>query len=95
MSVTQHYLYSIADVCRKNECSLQIILIPEIKEADQPQVFFEKRYKGFFADSVLAPVTYIPEGNSPSNYVPYPDGHLNNKGHKFYADKIKEHLPKR
>lgn len=88
MSVTQRYLYSIVDVCRKNNCKLQIILIPEIKEADQPRAFFEKRYKGFFGDSILAPITFIPSGNSPKNYVPYPDGHLNNAGHRFYADQI-------
>lgn len=88
MSVTQSYLYSIADVCRRNHCSLQVVLIPEIKEANRPRAFFEKRYRGFFGDSVLAPLTFIPEGNSPKNYVPYPDGHLNNAGHKFYAEII-------
>ncbi len=92
MSVTQKYLYSIVDICKLNKCALQIILIPEIKEADQPKSFFEKRYKGFFKDPVLSACTYIPEGNTPENYVPYPDGHLNNKGHIFYAKKIAERL---
>jgi hypothetical protein len=92
MSVTQRYLYSIVDVCRKNRCGLQIILIPEIKEADKPRAFFEKRYKGFFGDSTLASLTFIPEGNSPKNYVPYPDGHLNNAGHAFYAEFISQQI---
>jgi hypothetical protein len=92
MSVTQRYLYSIVNVCKQYNCSLQIILIPEIKEADKPVTFFEKRYKGFFKDSILAHYTYIPDGNSPQNYVPYPDGHLNNAGHKFYAYKIAERI---
>lgn len=92
MSVTQKYLYSIVNTCKQNNCQLQIILIPEIKEADQPKSFFEKRYKGFFNDPVLSKCTYIPEGNSPKNYVPYPDGHLNNAGHKFYSKKIAEQI---
>ena len=92
MSVTQKYLYSIVNICKVNNCQLQIILIPEIKEADQPKAFFEKRYKGFFSDPILSKCTYIPEGNSSKNYVPYPDGHLNNAGHKFYSKKIAERL---
>jgi hypothetical protein len=92
MSVTQQYLYSIVNICRSNNCKLQFILIPEIKEADKPMTFFEKRYKGFFQDSILSPITYIPEGNDPLNYVPYPDGHLNNPGHRFYAHKIAERI---
>jgi lysophospholipase L1-like esterase len=92
MSVTQKYLYSIVEICRRNHCALQVILIPEIKEADKPISFFEKRYMGFFADSILSKYTYIPEGNSPINYTPYPDGHLNNEGHRFYAQKIAERL---
>jgi lysophospholipase L1-like esterase len=92
MSVTQKYLYSIVNICKENHCSLQIILIPEIKEADKALAFFEKRYKGFFADGTLSKCTYIPEGNTPKNYVPYPDGHLNNAGHRFYAKKIAEQL---
>ena len=92
MSVTQKYLYSIVNICKENHCALQIILIPEIKEADKPLSFFEKRYTGFFADSILSKYTYIPEGNSPKNYMPYPDGHLNNAGHKFYALRIAERI---
>lgn len=92
MSVTKRYLYSIANVCRQNNCRLQIILIPEIKEAGRPTSFFEKRYKSLMSDSILARHTYIPDGNSPDNYVDYPDGHLNNAGHAFYARKMAAHL---
>jgi hypothetical protein len=92
MSVTQRYLYSIVKICKENNCRLQIILIPEIKEADRPKSFFTKRYKGFFNDPILSKCTYIPEGNSSKNYVPYPDGHFNNAGHKFYSEKIAERI---
>jgi hypothetical protein len=92
MSVTQQYLYTIVRICRENKCRLQIILIPEVKEADKPMTFFKKRYTGFFDDSILSEYTYIPDGNSSKNYMPYPDGHLNNAGHKFYAAKIAEQI---
>jgi len=88
MSVTKKYLYSIIDICQRNNCRVQIILIPELKEADKPHGFFENRYKGFFNDSILSRYTYIPAGNSAEYYTPYPDGHLNNRGHRFYADRI-------
>ena len=92
MSVTKHYLYSIIDVCKQNNCILHIVLIPEIKEADKPKSFFEKRYQGFFADPLLSKYTYIPEGNFSRYYTPYPDGHLNNAGHRFYADRLADIL---
>ena len=92
MSVTQRYLYSIVDICRSHHCQLQVILIPEMKEADQPRAFFEKKYKGFFGDSILSKYSYIPAGNSSRYYVSYPDGHLNNAGHSFYAEKIAERM---
>jgi hypothetical protein len=88
MTVTQRYLYHIVDICRKNKCRLKIVLIPELKEAGRNKSFFEKRYKGFFRDSVLAPVTYIPEHIPAAYYVPNPDGHLNNAGHNFYAHEL-------
>jgi hypothetical protein len=88
MSVTKKYLYSIINTCRNNNCTLRFILIPEIKEANHDADFFKRRYTGFFNDSLIAPYTLIPAGNSASNYTPYPDGHFNNAGHKFYAGKM-------
>ena len=94
MHITQQHLYAIAALCKENNCALKIVLIPEIKEADKPISFFKNRYKGFFEDSILAPLTYLPDSNSSQNYVPYPDGHLNNKGHAFYAEEIVKELKK-
>lgn len=92
MAVTQKYLYSIVDICTKNNCALKIILIPEIKEANNDIAFFAKRYKGFFNDSLLSKYTFIPQGNEANNYVPYPNGHLNNAGHAFYAKEIAKQI---
>ncbi len=92
MTVTQKHLYAIVKVCKQNNCALKIVLIPEIKEANEPLAFFQKRYKGFFEDEILKSLVYLPDGNFSQNYVPYPDGHLNNKGHAFYAEKILELL---
>jgi lysophospholipase L1-like esterase len=94
MPVTKAHLFNIIKVCKEYHCALQIILIPERKEADMQMPFFVKRYSQLFNDSILARYIYIPEDNSPKNYTPYPDGHLNNQGHAFYADKIAEQIHK-
>lgn len=88
MFVSKKHLYSILRVCRQNCCSLQIVIIPELKEADQPQQYFRERYKALFADPVLSNFCFFPSGNSSTNYTPYPDAHLNNRGHAFYAQQI-------
>jgi lysophospholipase L1-like esterase len=94
MSVTQQHLHAIVSICKAQHCNLQIVLIPEVKEADEPITFFQKKYVGFFQDSVLAPITLVPSGFSKQHYVPYPDGHLNNAGHQLMAAKILELLQK-
>lgn len=94
MSITQQHLYAIVSICKAQHCDLKIVLIPEVKEADEPIAFFQKKYVGFFQDSVLAPITVVPSGFSKRHYVPYPDGHLNNVGHQLMSTKILELLQK-
>lgn len=88
MTFTKKQLYAIADCCQIYHSQLHIIVIPELKEADESTLYIKNRYKALFSDNCLSPFLFLPSGISKAYYTPYPDAHLNNAGHQFYAKQI-------
>jgi hypothetical protein len=88
MAFTKKHLYAIAKHCKANHSNLHILVIPEQKEADKDSTYFKNRYNALFADTILNPFVFLPSEINKSYYTPYPDAHLNNAGHQFYAKQI-------
>jgi hypothetical protein len=88
MTYTKKYLYQIAEYCETKHSQLYIVIIPERKEADEDATSIKSRYKALFADPRLNPYVVLPSGINNAYYTPYPDAHLNNAGHQFYAKQI-------
>ncbi len=88
MTFTKKHLYQIAEYCEINHSQLHIVVIPERKEADVDAATMKSRYKTLFADPRLNPFLVLPSGINKGYYMPYPDAHLNNVGHQFYAKQI-------
>lgn len=88
MTFTKQHLYAIAKHCKANHSKLHIVIIPEQKEANKDSAYFKNRYKALFADTILGPFVWLPTGINKSLYTAYPDAHLNNAGHQFYAKQI-------
>ncbi len=90
-SVTKKYLYSIQQMANEYEVPVKFVLIPELKEADMDSVKYFQRYADLLKDQKLAKdwlVIHPPK----KFYRKNPDGHLNNEGHRFYADYLKAYL---
>lgn len=88
MTFTKKHLYQIVKQCKANHSNLHIVVIPEQKEADKDSTYFKNRYKALFADATLGSYVFLPSGINKTHYTPYPDAHLNNAGHQFYAKQI-------
>ena len=89
--ITKQYLTAIKTVAKQNHIPLKFVLIPEVKEADVPIEKYIKKYKDLLSDSALQKDWLIPQ-NKKSFFNNYPDAHLNNQGHRFYADYLKSFL---
>ncbi len=89
--LTKKYLRRIQDVARQNRVPVKFVLIPEIKDANMPIQAYKKRYSDLLLDSTLAP-DWLTLQNAASNFKDYPDGHLNNQGHRLYAEFLKAFL---
>lgn len=90
-SVTKKYLYAIQQLAERQNVPVKFVLIPEMKEADLDSVSYANRYSDLLNDSALAP-NWMALHPSKSFYRDYPDGHLNNQGHRYYADFLKAYL---
>lgn len=90
-TITKKYLNKIKQVCSNNQVPVKYVLIPEIKEAGWPLVDYVKKYEDILQDTSLINDWVLFE-NSKDNFMDYPDAHLNNKGHRYYADKLKAFL---
>lgn len=86
--ITKKYLKGIQHVCSENKVSLKFVLIPEIKEADMNLKSYSKKYADLLLDDSLKGDWLLTQ-NSKTNFNDYPDAHLNNRGHRFYADYLK------
>ncbi|MFM2307328.1 MAG: hypothetical protein RLZZ367_1997 [Bacteroidota bacterium] len=90
-AITKNHLYNIKRICVANHIPLKYVLIPEIKEADWPLGKYITKYANILLDNNLRN-DWIMFENQKSNFNNYPDAHLNNAGHRFYADSIKTFL---
>ncbi len=90
--ITKKYLKEIQQVARQNGVTLKFILVPEIKDAGYAPRDYCKKYADILLDKDLENDWVILPDNTRLNYNPYPDGHLNNRGHRFYADFIEAYL---
>ncbi len=91
LSLTTNLLSRIAAYCSAQQTKVFFIAIPEVKEASMTISEYRSKYKRLFEDSTLKHFWQVPE-NSKENFNDYPDAHLNNQGHRFYADQIKSLL---
>jgi lysophospholipase L1-like esterase len=89
--ITKRYLNKIKAVAKQNHVPVKFVLIPEVKEADMPIEKYRQRYASLLDDSLLKSDWLLVQ-NSKTNFVDYPDAHLNNKGHRFYADFLEAFL---
>ena len=89
--ITKKYLKQIQQVARQNNVDVKFILIPEIKDANKSIETYRKRFADILNDSDLKN-DWIILPNAKANFNNYPDGHLNNKGHRYYADFIETYL---
>ncbi len=91
--ITKKYLKEIKKVCEQNQVNFRIVLIVEIKEADMKVDEIKEKYANLLLDSDLAGNWMIPECQK-QLFNDYPDGHLNNQGHRYYATYLKSYLNK-
>lgn len=89
--ITKKYLKQIKQLALENGAPVKFVLIPEIKEADMALDKYKDKYNDLLGDSALSD-NWLLIGNEKSNFNDYPDGHLNNRGHRFYADSIESFL---
>jgi hypothetical protein len=91
LSISNRYLMAIKRTAERNGAEFRIIVIPERKEANMARDRYETRYGHFMFHPSLRPHIHWPEVRK-DLYVPYPDAHLNDRGHRVYADFIRKLL---
>ena len=91
--ITKKYLRAIKAIASQNHIPFKLVLIPEIKEADMPKGKYLKKYSDLLNDSSMKNDWLIPQ-NSKKYFNDYPDAHLNNSGHRYYANFIEIYLNK-
>jgi hypothetical protein len=90
-SITKKYLKGISDEANRYHADVKFGLIPEYKEAGLDTAKYKLRYADLLGDSTLRSDWLILQ-NSKANFIDYPDGHLNNAGHRYYADFLEKYL---
>jgi hypothetical protein len=89
--ITKKYLKQIQQVAKQNNLVVKFILVPEIKDANRSLENYRRKFTDILDDNDLKN-DWIMLPNSKSNFNDYPDGHLNNQGHRHYADCIEAYL---
>ncbi len=90
-SITKNYLKKIDAIGYQYHADVKFVLIPEYKEADMDTAKYKKRYADLLDDDALKNNWLILQ-NSKADFLDYPDGHLNNTGHRRYADFLEGYL---
>lgn len=90
-SVSLAYLQRVKSVAEQNAVPVKFVLIPELKEAGKSKQDLEERYSSLLSKAGLKTLWVFPPSQN-EYYVPYPDGHLNNEGHRQYAKFLKSTL---
>lgn len=88
--ITANHLKGIAQLCKENNSTFQIVIIPRLEDASQTLSFFKHKYPTIFEDLLLSKCCFLPQPFFSTYYTPNPDGHLNNEGHKILAEKIQQ-----
>jgi len=91
LSISNKYLLRIKEAAENNGCLFRVIVIPERKEANMGRARYTRRYGSLLLHPELRPHILWPETNK-GMYVPYPDAHLNDQGHRIYAEFVKQLL---
>ena len=89
--ITKKYLKQIQQIAKLNKVPVKFVLVPEYKDADRSPESYLEKYADILQDNDLKP-DWIILPNSKANFNNYPDGHLNNKGHRHYGDFLKGYL---
>ncbi len=84
-SITKKHLKKIKETAAVNGVPVNFVVIPELKEADMPLEKYKLKYANLLSDTSVNTDWFILP-NSKANFTKYPDGHLNNKGHRLYAN---------
>ncbi|OWY26120.1 SGNH/GDSL hydrolase family protein [Sphingobacteriales bacterium UPWRP_1] len=84
LPVSVHYLHQIEEIARQNKAAFLLLLIPTIDEAD----FTAQRVLNRYQKKLPGIQLHLPPNLSSDYYLPMPNGHLNNAGHRFYAQYI-------
>lgn len=92
--ITKKYLRGIKRMTEASKVPVEFVLIPSRNEANTNLGKYKDRYADLLNDQELKN-NWILLANSPANFTEYPDAHLNNKGHRVYADSLKLFLSKR
>lgn len=85
--ITKKYLRNILQAAKQNGAQCRFVLIPEVKEADMKIEDYRKKYTDLLNDPVLAN-NWVSFQSDKKYYLDYPDAHLNNAGHRLYADSL-------
>lgn len=94
LSITLRHLMRVRDAAMKNSTEIRMVLIPQRKEADMERARFEGRYGQLFHYPELKGHIHWPETGK-FLFIDAPDGHLNDRGHRVYADFIVQMLGER
>lgn len=86
--ITKKYLQGIKSVADKNRIPVEFVLIPSRNEAQMDLKKYKERYTDLLNNEGLKSNWFVLT-NTPSNFTEYPDAHLNNIGHRVYADSLK------
>ena len=89
--ITKKYLKQIQQVAIQNDVPVRFILVPDVKDADKNLDSYKNKFADMLLDKDLKD-SWIILPNSKANFNPAPDGHLNNRGHRYYADFIEVYL---
>jgi len=86
--LTVKYLNRIAEICVAYNCELNIVIIPEAKDANLTLEKYYKKYGALLNDATLHKYFYVPNVQ-PEWYGKGDNPHLNNLGHFAYYQLIK------
>lgn len=89
--ITKKYLKQIQQIAAKSCVPVKFLLVPEIKDAGRSLDNYRKKYADILKDKDLKN-DWIILPNAKEYFRNYPDGHLNNKGHRHYADFLETYL---
>jgi hypothetical protein len=86
--ITLKYLNQITQIAKANNAQIRFVLIREAKDAEvNPEKYIELHTDLLLNDSLKD--NWLFQETTKKDYMPLPDGHLNNAGHRKYADFLK------